>query len=333
MNFQALTPTEKDAVLSNLFNMVDQLRQARGEEQRKVSYQNRVLAMNKLAAKDRAVHRALQTEGGLKRIAAQMANPVRFFLDYKGISRKLVVVEQIPDGVPIIYDKDLPRVPALKIGPEGSVRAIEMKGTRVEIDAFEIVARPKIPYKELYTRRFRALNRAKDRLVEGLELREDLLWFGLIEAASELFNTPVNVTGTAVNKQDLSIAFAEVEKWRLVCSSVLMSVWGTRAIRSWQFQNLDQIGMIQVRETGYLGSMWGADFYVSDQIEAGTYYVLAQPKFLGWQPIRKDLEIIPADDPDNLQLGFVGYILEGMTLFNPRGVAKVVNPDYAGPIS
>jgi len=28
--------------------------------------------------------------------------------------------------------------------------------------------------------------------------------------------------------------------------------------------------------------MWGADFYVSDQVAAGTVYVMTTPKFLAW---------------------------------------------------
>ena len=30
-------------------------------------------------------------------------------------------------------------------------------------------------------------------------------------------------------------------------------------------------------------------------------------------PIRKDTDVLPADDPDNLRLGFVGYELIGLT--------------------
>ncbi len=45
--------------------------------------------------KEAALARALTTEAGLRKIAANMANPVRFYLDYKGIFRKFAVVEQM----------------------------------------------------------------------------------------------------------------------------------------------------------------------------------------------------------------------------------------------
>jgi len=278
-------------------------------------------ALNLANKREAALAQALQTEMGIRRIAANMANPVRFKLDYKGIFRKFVIVEQMPDGVPLIFDKDLPQVPAVKVGKGGSPRMIEMRGKRVELVAFEIAARVKVPYEELFTRRYRALDRAKDRLVEGIELREDLIGFGLIETASTLVNTPV-ITGGPFDRDLLAKMFTPIENNRLPVASVLMSPYATQGIRRLDFQNLDQVGMQEVRETGYLGNYWGADFYVSDQIPSGTAYTMASPKFFGWMPIRKDTDIIPADDPDNLRLGFVGYELLAMTIFNALGAQK-----------
>lgn len=288
--------------------------------------QSRAEKVAKLLRKEAALARALETEAGLRKIAANMANPVRRKLDYKGIFRKFAVTEQMPDGVPLIFDRDQPDVPALKIGKFGTVRMVEMTGTRVELEAFEIVARPKIPYSELYNRRYRALDRAKDRLIEGMELREDLIGFSLLLAASNLGlagGPVVQSTAGPLDRDPLAKTFTELEKNRLPVAAVLMSPYGTQGIRRLDFQNLDQTGMQEVRETGYLGSIWGADFYVSDQVTAGSAFILPSPKFLAWIPIRKDVDVIPADDPDNLRLGFVGYLLQGMTVHNGFGVARL----------
>lgn len=40
-----------------------------------------------------------------------------------------------------------------------------------------------MPYRELFNRRFRALDRAKDKLIWGMELREDLIGFSLLNTA------------------------------------------------------------------------------------------------------------------------------------------------------
>lgn len=286
------------------------------------SYKQRAEAVRKMLVREAVLTQALQTAAGLKKVAANLANPVRFKLDYKSIFRNFVIVEQIPDGVPLIYDKDLPFVPSVKVAKSGAARQIEMRGKRVEIESFEISARPKLPYSELYSRRYRALDRMKDRLIEGMELREDLIGFSLLETASTLVNTPQTTTGY-LDRDTLALGYNQIERNRLPVSSVLMSSAGTSSIRRWQFQVMDQTGMQEIRETGYLGANWGADYYVTDQIPQGTVYLMTSPKFLGWMAIRKDLDVIPADDPDNLRLGFVGYLNAGLTIFNALGVEKV----------
>lgn len=282
--------------------------------------------LRKIAAKERILTRYLSTVGGLNKIAANLANPVRRQLDYKGIGRKFMVVELMESGIPLIYDRDLPDVPAVKVGHKGTANIVEMEAERVEVEPFEISARPKIPYSELYSRRYRVLDRAKDRLIEGMQLREDLIIFSLFAAAADACTdldcapTPVTNATYGMDRNGLALAFAGIEANRLVVQSVLMSAYGIAGLRRWEFEDLDQTAMQEIRETGYLGRMWGADFFISDQIPAGTAYILTQDKFLGWIPIRKDTDVIPADDPDHLRLGFVGYEYLGMELHNCCGV-------------
>jgi hypothetical protein len=290
--------------------------------------------MRRLAHNERVLTKHLSTVGGLNKIAANLANPVRKMLDYKGIGRKFFVVEQIEAGVPMFYDEDIDPVPAVKVGMGGAKNMIDLTAKRIELEAFEIITRPKIPYKELYIRRFRILDRAKDRLIEGTELREDLITFSLFEDAANAAggNTIVNNGTQGFDRNGLAIAFNEIDKNRLIPASVLMSSTGTSGIRRWQWTSLDQTAMKEVRESGYLGNMWGADFFVSDQIATDTAFVLAQDKYLGWWPIRRDIDVIPADDPDNARLGFVGYELLCIFVHNALGVAKLLYTPN-GPVS
>jgi hypothetical protein len=296
--------------------------------------------LKRMAHNERVLTKFLSTVGGLQKIAANLANPVRRQLDYKGITRKFFVVELMESGIPLIFDRDLPRVPAAKVGGGGSKNAIDMIAERVEVEDFEIAARPKIPYKELYQRRFRALDRAKDRLIEGIELREDLIAFSLIETASTTAggNATVANATQGFDRDGLAQVFTNIETHRLIVGSVLMPPTATQGLRRWQWTSVDQVAMQEIRESGYLGNIWGADFYVSDQIASGTgndgsrAYGLAQDKFLGWWPVRKDVDIIPADDPDNLRLGFVGYELIGMLVHNIWATAKFTF-DGDGPVA
>jgi hypothetical protein len=321
---KSITMTHEDlqAITAGLVEGVRTQRTATQTRRSRSTFAERQAAFQTEAAKSEALMTMVGTHAGLNKIAADLANPVRFFMDYKAIARQLVVTEQIPDGVPMIYDRDLPQVPTIIAGEGGMPGLLELTAVRVEIQPFEIMARPKLPYRELYIRRYKALERLKDRLIEGIDLREDLKWFSLLDTASTLINTPVNVVGKA-SKDDIADAMYQVERHRLPVVSVLADPLLMNSIRSLQFQDLDQQGMQEVRETGYMGTYNGMEIFISDQVTTGRAYFLAPPKFCGWQPIRKDTEIIPADDPDQAWLGFLGYLLEGMTWFGAYGATQM----------
>lgn len=287
---------------------------------------SREAAMQVQLTKENELRNALRTPAGLAKIAANLGNPVRKHLDYEGIFRKFCVVEQWPDGQPIIYDDDIEEFTATTIAKNGTVRRIDIETTRVELEPFQIVVRPKIPYQELYSRLYNIMNRTKERLIQGMQLREDNYGFGLIETASTLTHSAVTI-GTALTRDALAKSFSPIEFTRNVVASVLMTAYGIQGIRRFQFQDLDQMAMEEVRKSGYLGSMWGAKFFISDQIPAGRFYPLGTPDKLAWFAIRRDSTVLPNDDPDNLLLGFTGWQLQAITLHNSRAVVQG-NFDY-----
>ncbi len=284
-------------------------------------YMSREAQLQKIAAKEAELRIALSTATGLAKIAANLSSPVRIKLDYQGIGRKFGIVEPWPDGMPMIYDLDVEEFTAVKVARNGTCRFIEVEVDRVEIEPFEIAARPMIPYRELYSRLYQVMRRTRERLEQSVMLKEDLHIFSLFETAYSTQYTATSIA-TALTKPALAITFAPVENNRLIVENLLMSAYGMRGIRGWQYQDLDDVARQEVRQTGYLGSIWGAKIYITDQLIAGTLYVTSTPEFLLWIPIRKDFEAIPADEPKNLLLGFVGYELLGMTIINARGVNK-----------
>ena len=264
---------------------------------------------------------AMKSPTGLHKIAANLASPVRKYLDYIGIWRKFCVVEGWPDGMPMIYDNDITEFTAVKIGRNGTTRIIECEVDRTTLEEFEIVVKPKVPYAELYKRLYQVMKRVKERLEQGMALREDLYGFSLLETASQQLNTTIAIT-TYLTKDALAQAFTQVEKHRLRVKSILMSPFGIQGIRRWDYLTIDNVAREEIRKSGYLGSIWDADIYINDQVTSGTFYIIAEPEFSAWMPIRRDVDVIPADDPDNLLLGFVGYELLGMTFHNGRAAAK-----------
>ena len=274
-----------------------------------------------------ALDRALKAKDGVHRVAAAMSNPVKRMMDYKAIFRQLVVVETgYPEGHPLTYDRDIEPIPAIKIGPLATSRFVDCAPERITLDEFEIVSRVKVPYKELYTRKYKVLNRAKERLVEGVGIREDILGFSLIDDASQYGgtygNTPISES-TALSKSSLSRAFTQLKNRRIIPRSVLMNPIGTSGIQRWAWTDIDQEGLKEIRQSGYLGNLWKANFFESDLVATDTTYVLGDPELIGWMPIRKDIDVTGADEPDYLRLGFVAYELLGMAITNVSGIASV----------
>lgn len=281
----------------------------------------------KLMRAEAVLDRAIRSKEGITRVAAAMTNPVRRMLDYKAIFRQLVVVETgYPESYPFIYDKDLAPYPSIKVGPGGTSRMLDAVPERMQIEEFEIISRVKVPYKELYTRRYKVLNRAKERLAEGVGIQEDLLGFALINDASQVGgdygNAPIQ-EDSALSKGALSRAFAQLKARRLLPRSILVHPIGTSGIQRWLWNEIDQDGLKEIRQSGYLGNLWGANFFESDLMTTNKAFVLADPELVGWMPIRRDVEIQDAPDPDQLRLGFVAYELLGMTVTNVSGVASV----------
>jgi len=281
----------------------------------------REAAKAQMIRREADLHAAIKSPAGLAKIAANLASPVRKYLDYIGIYRKFSVTEGWPDGMPIIYDGDIDEFTAVKIGENGTCRIIEIEVTRTELEPFEIVVRPKVPYSELYTRLYQVMKRTKERLEQSMALREDLYGFSLLESASQQLNTTIAIS-TYLTKDALAQAFTQVEKHRLRVKSILMSPYGIQGIRRWKYEDIDNVAREEIRKSGYLGTIWDADIYINDQVTSGTFYIIAEPEFTAWTPIRRDVDVIPADDPDNLLLGFTGYELLAMTVHNGRAVAK-----------
>lgn len=290
---------------------------------------DRAASINKMMRKEAALRAAFRSERGLQKIGAALANPVKKHLDYVPVGRRFSVVEPYPDGLAIYYDADIPEFTATLVGANGSTGVIECTAGRVFMDEIEFVVRPVVPYRELYIRKYKVLNRAKERLQQGIGLREDLYIFAALHTAATATNTE-QVVATTLTKHALAKGFTQIERHRLIVKYVLLSPYGIQGIRRWQWADLDETAREEIRKTGYLGSLWNADFYISDQIlyDAApantTYaYIMTEKEKLAWFPIRKDADVTAADQPWYLYLGFVGYELAAFTVHNSWGVARV----------
>lgn len=292
--------------------------------------QNKVDPMVKraeLLRKEAALDLAFKTQTGLMKLAQALASPVRKHLDYRGVGRRFFVTEPYVDPGPMYYDADVPEFDAVVIGRDGTSNMIVCRATRTIIPEFEIVARVKVPFAEIRTRKYRVVERVKERLKQSFAIKEDLLIFSLLHTGAAASNQVIVLTGK-LTKEALADAFWRVERRRLIAMNVLCPPSAIMNMRNWEREQLEETARIEIRRTGYLGVLWGANFVVSQLIKENadgfaSIYVTTDPQFTGWYPIRADVEVIPADAPDLLLLGFVGYLQAGMILHNIFSVARV----------
>lgn len=282
-----------------------------------------------LMEKEAAVRALAASRQGLRRLIAAISDPLKTHLDYVGISRKMLMTEQISQGQIIYHDTDIEEYLAIIVGPNGTSRQIVITGDRVFPTEVEIVVRPKIHRKELEIRTFRVFERMKERLKQAFQLREDLQFLSLLDTAVATSGNTVTVAGN-LTPNAIAQAFEKIESNRLVVPHIILNAKGIYGLRVQNNTAIDEAARIELRKTGYLGTLFGASFYLTDQItETGagnntTYaYVVTNKELLGTMSFRVDADVTPADNVDNNLVGLVGYELLAWYIHNTNGVSRV----------
>ena len=271
--------------------------------------------------KEYLISKALETEQGRVALAQAMANPIRVSLDYQGVGRKLLVVDPLPQGALPVYDKDVD-AKAYVISKRGQVPDQVIEADRIQVPTFEIVSYPQVRFSQVKERRFNVIDRAQQRAKSDIMAVEDAEIFSLLETASSSVNPVTQATG-GLTREALTQAFKEVEKHDLVVTKIVMNATEFADIRAWGQNEFDPVTQHEVLQTGLFGHIWTADILISKKVPQGTVYVLADPEFVGVMPIRQDIQVIPADKPEELRLGWVIYEELGLSVVNALSVSKI----------
>jgi hypothetical protein len=280
-------------------------------------------------AKDDLVAQAVSTEQGKIALAQSMANPIRRNLDYHGIARRALVVDALQQGSLPVYDRDIDVV-AVVCSSNGTGPESRVFGDRVTVPTWELFANPTVRIAEARRRRFNVIDRAVQKARQELMAQEDANVFGAIDAAASVENTVQDIADAGMLKRDLVELKAQVDRWDLVTTKYFMNIneftdilkWGSGGGQGVGGGEVDPVTMREVLQTGLYAHIWGADIMVSKVVPPGTVYALTDPEFVGVMPIRQDIEVLPADEPKQLKLGWVVSEEIGIAIVNPRGVAK-----------
>jgi hypothetical protein len=257
-----------------------------------------------------------------------MASPIRKNLDYQGIARRALVVDPLPQGSLATYDRDID-VAAVVVSSNGTGPESRVFGDRVVVPEFELFANPTVRIAEVKRRRFNVIDRAVQKARQEIMAQEDANVFAALDAAGTVENTAMDIADAGLLKRDLVELKAQVDRWDLVTTKFFMNIaeftdilrWGSGGGQGATGGDLDPVSQREVLQTGLYAHIWGADILVSKIVPVGTVYGCADPEFLGVMPVRQDIEVIPADEPKLLKLGWVVSEIIGIGIVNPRGCA------------
>lgn len=280
--------------------------------------------------KEQIVDKFIGTQAGRRRLAASMIQPLRERRDYSSVGRKTFLVEQLPDGALPIYDKD-PDVTAYVIGEEGESITAVMKPRRVFFPLFEIAALPKAPLTQIKERRYDLLKRMQDLGKAQVQAAEDDRVFSIMDAIAvngfdELSggtNPDIPVVAP-ISPAVLADAFAEIERQDLRVARVYMNAVDYADIRKFGRDVLDIESQATLWKTGMMSTGWNAQFIVSRLVPAGVVYICCEPEHFGRIPVRTELTVLSADNPEERTIGFSMFENLGIGAYNPRGLVRLI---------
>ncbi len=283
--------------------------------------------------KDELVRRALMTTEGKIALGQAMANPIRRNLDYQGVGRRVLVVDTLPQGALPVYDSDIDVV-SVVVSSNGSAPESRVFSDRVTIPEFEVVSNPTVRIAEVKRRRFNVIDRAQQKARQEIQAQEDANIFAALDFAGDATlggeNTAQDIADAGLLKRDLSEIKVQVDRWDLVTTKFLMNIIEFNDILNWGSGGgqaaatggeVDMVTQREILQTGLFAHLWGADLIVSKIIPVGSVYGVSDPEFVGVMPIRQDIEVLPADEPKQLKLGWVVNEIIGIGIVNPRGVS------------
>lgn len=283
--------------------------------------------------RDELIKRALMTQEGKIALGQAMANPIRRNLDYQGVGRRVLVIDPLPQGALPVYERDID-VAAVVVSSNGSAPESRVFGERVTVPEFEVVSNPTVRIAEVRRRRFNVIDRAQQKARQEIQAQEDANIFAALDFAADATlggeNTAQDIADAGLLKRDLLEIKKQVDRWDLITSKFLMNINEFTDILAWGSGGgqaaatggeLDVVTMREVLQTGLFAHIWGADIIVSKVVPAGTVFGCADPEFVGVMPIRQDIEVLPADEPRQLKLGWVVNEIIGIGIVNPRGCA------------
>jgi len=271
---------------------------------------------------DAVLSAALETDEGRTVLAQAMVEPIRRSLEYQAVGRKLLLVDELPQGALARYERDVAAV-AHVISRRGAVPDQIQEAEEVLVPTFEIAAHPSVRLSEIKARRFYIVDRAQIKAKEAIQKEEDTNIFRALTGAADSRNDQIVTNVGTLTVNSINAAFSLIEQHDLVATKIVLHARQFAAVRLFGKDFFDEATQREIITTGLYGHLFTADIHVSSRMDPDTVLVVASPDTVGAFPVRQDITVLPADDPKKLRLGWVIYEEVGIVILNDYAVSKV----------
>ena len=273
------------------------------------------------AERETLIAQALESTEGRVALAQAMVEPIRRALEYQAIGRKLLMIDELPQGALPRYEKDV-RQTAQVISRRGAVPRGITEGEEILVPLFEIATHPTIRLSEVKARRFFIVDRAQIKAKEAIQKEEDTNIFTAAFAAVPSAHS-VLAAGGALTITSLNQAFAAIEEHDLTVAKIIMHAQRYADVRNFGKNIFDEATTREVLVSGLFGHLWTADIHVSSRMPTNKVLLFSPADNVGAFPIRQDITVLPADDPKKLRLGWVIYEEIGIVILNDYAISLI----------
>lgn len=261
--------------------------------------------------------RYVDTGAGRRQMASKMTPSLRRFRDYTAVGRKAFLVEDLEDGALALYDKD-PIVPAYAVGEAGDSIQVLVNTERVTAPLYEIACLARIPLTQIRERRYDVIKRTIELGVAGVKEKEDVRVFATMNAlAADADNPHADIGISAPLTADaIADGIGAIEEHGLRAARIFINGRDYADVRKFDRDVIDPETMQSMFRTGYVGKIYGCQVIRSRVIAPGTVYICGEREFYGRFPVRTELTVITADNPEERKVGFSIFEQCGTLTYN-----------------
>jgi len=208
--------------------------------------------------KEMIIAQALETEEGRVALAQAMVEPIRRSLEYQAVGRKLLMVDELPQGALARYERDVASIAHI-VSRRGGVPQQIQEGEEFLVPTFEIAAYPTVRLSEIKARRFYIVDRAQIKAKEAIQKEEDTNIFNALLAAADSRADQIVTNVGDLTTTSLNTAFRLIEQHDLVASKIVTHANQYATIRVFGKDFYDEATQREVITTGLYGHLWTAE--------------------------------------------------------------------------